>query len=63
MVPSPYEQLSDTFPTTQYDLSIVSTCPDCGNPIYGKERIAVGEVPIVVKSCHCDENLNDEMED
>lgn len=34
-------------------LEIVSQCPHCGSPIYGRKAIAEGELPTVRKSCVC----------
>ncbi len=39
-------------PATE-SLCIVGKCPTCRSPFYGKTRIKVGEVPIIVKSCSC----------
>lgn len=34
-------------------LSVVSGCPQCGAPIYGKKTIAADEQPVSKKSCVC----------
>ena len=34
-------------------LGIVSCCPICGAPIYGREAIDVGDSPSVKHSCGC----------
>lgn len=34
-------------------LEIVSECPDCGCPIYGKKEILSTETPIVKRTCYC----------
>jgi hypothetical protein len=34
-------------------MTIVSTCPTCGSPIYGHQIIANNEEPEVKRSCRC----------
>lgn len=34
-------------------LSIVSHCPKCGSPIYGKQLVPQNETPSVKRSCNC----------
>lgn len=34
-------------------LTIVSSCPRCGAPIYGRREIAEDEQPVSKKSCAC----------
>lgn len=33
--------------------TIVSSCPKCGAPIYGKATVLVDEVPTVKRTCSC----------
>ena len=61
--PSAYDQVThDSFPVSHARLVVVSTCVDCGAPIYGPESIFPDEKPVIVMSCRCSDDLTIELE-
>lgn len=61
--PTAYEQAAqDEFTPSPTRLTVVSSCPDCGAPIYGKEAIFSNEKPVIVMSCRCSDDLTIELE-
>ncbi len=42
-------------------LCVVSECPTCGSPIYGKSKLLPDEAPIVKRSCKCHDACNKEL--
>ena len=34
-------------------LEVVSSCPTCGCPVYGRRQIWQGHIPLVQRSCSC----------
>jgi hypothetical protein len=45
-------ELLDT-PAKSADLKIVSSCPRCGSPIYGYDKVAADADPRVKLTCNC----------
>jgi hypothetical protein len=44
---------SDKVPQPPFQLEIISYCPRCSSPYYGKKIISEGESPVIKRSCSC----------